>query len=222
MQKHDVPLAGDEEERVSQLSELRHHEEVDPESADIIRSGEAHGGHESLLHDEESNLHDSSHDADVGEKGKGRVPGKEGPLQVHWLPCLHVVLTGVYAGQVGYDCQVRQLGTSERPFLVMDDVSVALKVRVEEVTVTVARVIDHCFLFLQVQEVGRSMLRQDDDDVVVELIERSGDLRDFSRDLRRISRACILLSSGESGLLMRLECCPGTLFISRRKKKTPG
>lgn len=107
MQEHDVPLPGDEEEGVPQLGELGHHEEEDPEPANIVRPGEAHGGDEPLLHDHESDLDDPPHDTDVGEEGESGVPDKERPLEVHGFPGPHVILTGVNAGQVGHDRQVR-------------------------------------------------------------------------------------------------------------------
>lgn len=106
VQKHDVSLSSDQEKSVSQFRELGHHEEEDPESADIIGPCCAHGWHESFLHDKESDLYDASQDTDVGKDGQRCVPGKQGPLQVHWLPRPHIVLTSINAGKVSNDRQV--------------------------------------------------------------------------------------------------------------------
>lgn len=137
-------LPGNQEERVSQFSELGEDEEEDPEATDIVRPCGTHGCRESCFGDHESDFNDSPRDTDEGEDGKCGIPGKEGPLEVEWLPRPHVILTSVYAGQVGQDSQVGQLGTSDCPFLIVDDGSVTLVVRVEEMAVAVACVIAHC------------------------------------------------------------------------------
>lgn len=146
VQEHDRSFPRHQEERVTQLRELGHEEEEDPEAGQVIRSCGAHGSQESLLRDKEPDFDESSKHADVREDGESGVPGKEGPLEGQGFAGAHVVLTGVDAGQVEEDGEEGEARVVGDPFLEDGDVVRALEVRVEEVILTPTRVVHHHFV----------------------------------------------------------------------------